>query len=92
MRVRARAPVVLVAFAVTVVLCGCSGAATQPQEAASVALPNPASANCAEQGGRLEMTEDPDGNQRGTCVFPDGSRCDEWALFRSECAPGDEPP
>ena len=25
----------------------------------------------------------------GTCVFPDGSECDEWAYFRKECKPGD---
>ena len=54
-------------------------------------MANPASVHCEEQGGRVEIVEDPDGSQRGVCVFPDGSRCDEWAFHRGRCAPGDRP-
>lgn len=78
-------------FAAILTVAGCTSAASQPQETASAQLPNPASANCVDEGGRVEITDDPDGGERGTCVFPDGSRCDEWALFRGECAPGDTP-
>lgn len=50
-------------------------------------LSNPASVKCIEDGGRLEM--DPHaGGQRGICLFPDGSVCDEWAYFRGECMKG----
>jgi len=52
-------------------------------------LPNPASVYCQEQGYRLEMRTDDQGNQYGVCVFPDGSECDEWAFFRGECGPAD---
>jgi putative hemolysin len=45
-------------------------------------LPNPASLYCEEQGGRVEIVDEPDG-QRGDCVFPDGRRIDEWELYRS---------
>lgn len=52
---------------------------------ADVAIANPASTNCLEQGGRLELQEDSAG-QFGVCVFADGSRCEEWRFFRKECA------
>lgn len=52
-------------------------------------LPNPASVYCEEQGYRVEIRTDGEGNQYGVCVFPDGSECDEWAFFRGECGPPD---
>ncbi len=55
---------------------------------AEVGLPNPASAYCEEQQGRLEVRSAADGSQSGVCVFPDGSECDEWAFYRGECGPG----
>ena len=54
-----------------------------------VGLPNPASLHCEENNGILEIREDETGGQVGICVFLDGSECDEWALFRGECQPGD---
>lgn len=50
-------------------------------------LPNPASVNCQEQGGSLEIRSDESGGQIGICIFPDGSECEEWTLFRGECSP-----
>ena len=58
---------------------------TQP----AVALPNPASAHCGEQGGKLEIRTGTDGGQYGVCIFPNGSECEEWAFFRGECAPAE---
>jgi hypothetical protein len=52
-------------------------------------MPNPASVFCEDNGGTLEIRTADDGSQRGVCVFPDGSECDEWAYFRNECTPGD---
>lgn len=52
-------------------------------------MPNPASAYCEENGGRLEIHADESGGQIGYCVFEDGSECEEWAFFRGECQPGD---
>jgi len=54
----------------------------------AVKIANPASTNCIERGGKLEIQSGP-GGQFGVCIFDDGSRCEEWALFRGECAPGD---
>jgi hypothetical protein len=50
-------------------------------------LPNPASAFCEQQGYKLEIRTAADGSQAGICVFPDGSKCDEWTFFRGECTP-----
>jgi hypothetical protein len=55
----------------------------------SMNMPNPASVYCEEQGYTLETTTAADGSQSSVCVFPDGSRCDEWAFYRGECQPGD---
>jgi putative hemolysin len=55
----------------------------------NTSLPNPASQFCEDNGGKLEIRTAADGSQSGVCVFPDGSECDEWDYFHSECQPGD---
>jgi len=50
-------------------------------------LANPASVNCFNQGGKLEIRKDADGGEYGVCIFNDKSECEEWALFRGECKP-----
>lgn len=52
-----------------------------------VNIPNPASVYCEQNGNKLEIQTAVDGSQSGTCVFPDGSTCDEWAYYRGECNP-----
>jgi hypothetical protein len=44
-------------------------------------IANPASAFCEEQGGTVDLAS-------GVCTLPDGTQCDEWALYRGECGPG----
>jgi putative hemolysin len=58
-------------------------AADMPQ----VNMPNPASVYCEQNGNKLEIHTAADGSQYGTCVFPDGSTCEEWAYYRGECGP-----
>ena len=53
-------------------------------------MPNPASAYCEQQGFTLEIRTAEDGSQSGTCIFPDGSECDEWAFYRGECGPAEQ--
>jgi putative hemolysin len=74
----------LVGALVVLVLTGCGG-----QHEPSVA--NPASEDCDAQGGTVEIRSDASGDQHGACVFDDGSECDEWAYYRGECQPGEEP-
>jgi predicted secreted protein/putative hemolysin len=65
--------------------------AAAPAAAASPAagIPNPASAYCGEAGGTLEIRKDASGGEYGMCNFPNGSSCEEWALYHGEgCRPG----
>ncbi len=48
-------------------------------------LSNPASAYCENQGGKLEIREDNNGNQYGVCIFANGNECEEWAFYKGEC-------
>jgi putative hemolysin len=50
-------------------------------------MPNPASANCIQKGGKLEMRDNKLG-QYGVCLFEDNRQCEEWALMRGECPAG----
>lgn len=68
---------------------GCGEAVTKNE---NVGMANPASVNCAENGGTVEMKTDESGGQYGMCVFPDGKQCEEWAMFRGECPVGGEEP
>ena len=74
----------MVLLVCAVFITGCGGATPTP----AAGIPNPASAYCEQEGYRLEIRTSADGSQRGVCVFPDNSECDEWAFFRQECAPG----
>lgn len=65
---------------------GIVGTATTGQ----TGLANPASVFCADSGGTLEMRAGDDGGQYGVCVFADGTECEEWALFRGDCAEGEQ--
>lgn len=51
-------------------------------------LPNPASQNCIDKGGKLEMVQETAGTL-GICRFTDGTACEEWQFFRNECAMGE---
>ena len=60
-----------------------------PKESLKTNIANPASVFCEEQGGRLEIRKDKEGNERGFCLFDDGSECDEWAFYNKECQKGE---
>ena len=85
------------------VLCGlalasCAPPVTQAGDPTGVAtdtavptfsgMPNPAAVFCKQKGYRYEMVTAADGSQSANCIFPDGSKCEEWAYFRGECQPG----
>ena len=60
----------------------------EPEQSQEIA--NPASVHCEEQGGVLRMEENDDGTA-GYCVFRGVGECEEWAYFRGECDPRDNP-
>ncbi len=51
-------------------------------------LPNPASVNCVEKGGRLAIAKRGDDGEYGVCIFEDNRQCEEWALLRGACPIG----
>lgn len=55
----------------------------------SIGMPNPASANCVQVGGQLEIYSLP-GGQMGMCHFSDNSSIEEWTLFNGPSAAGNE--
>lgn len=66
-------------------------ASSNPQPTANQngnnSIANPASVNCVQKGGKLEIRTAADGGQVGYCIFPDGSSCEEWQYFRGQCQP-----
>lgn len=74
--------------AVSFLTLGCSastgGAEKKP---AAIGIPNPASQYCVSKGGKVEIKKDAAGHQTGVCHLPDGTRIDEWELFRRDNAP-----
>lgn len=54
----------------------------------SFKVPNPASVFCKEQGGKLEIRRDKEGNEIGYCIFEDQSECEEWDFYYGKCKKG----
>lgn len=67
---------------------GPHGPGPGPGPGGNLSMANPASKNCIDKGGKLEIRADAQGNENGVCLFPDGSSCDEWAFMNGTCAPG----
>jgi putative hemolysin len=59
-----------------------------PVPANDTGLANPASVNCLEKGGKLEIRDRGDLGQYGVCVFENNLQCEEWAMYRGECPVG----
>lgn len=72
----------------TLLLVACKGATDGTPAEPTAGLPNPASVNCAEQGGTLQIESRPDGGQFGVCFFDDNRQCEEWAMLRGDCPVG----
>ena len=62
-------------------VCLVAGTSQAGSTSIRVALANPASVNCATQGGTPQIRNGV-GGQIGYCRFSDGRICEEWALFR----------
>ncbi len=77
----------LVIVALFITACGALSDSTVTPAEPEAEIANPASEHCADQGGKLEIRDEAEG-QVGYCLFPDGSECEEWAFFRGECTPG----
>ncbi|MDD1682828.1 MAG: DUF333 domain-containing protein [Methanoregula sp.] len=69
-----------------VLAAGCTRQTATPAMTtpAQSSMANPASVNCGQVGGTTEIKTDTSGGQYGMCTFPNGTSCEEWALFRGE--------
>jgi hypothetical protein len=45
---------------------------------------SPASLNCTQNHGKLEIYQTPEG-EKANCLLPGGKVCDEWEMFRGNC-------
>jgi putative hemolysin len=79
---------ILSMLAVTVLAGACATPAPQSAPTPQPQIANPASVNCINLGGKLEIRTRPDGGQYGVCLFEDNRQCDEWALFYGDCPIG----
>lgn len=59
---------------------GCANSGHDPKP---IGMPNPASAYCIQIGGTLSI-EDREGGQIGICTLPDGTKIEEWELYRRD--------
>lgn len=68
----------------SLMMVGLAGCATQNSETTSpkVGMANPASQYCTQQGGKLELRNESQG-QVGYCHLANGQVVEEWALFRA---------
>ncbi len=76
-----------VLLVVLVLGAGCVPVPTATPKPVGQDIANPASVNCVKQGGTLEIRKEANG-EVGYCHLADGSECEEWALMRGECKPG----
>ena len=72
----------------TVTLDCADSAESAPGGVGAVGMANPASVNCAQQGGTLAIETRGDDGQYGVCYFEDNRQCEEWALLRGDCPVG----
>ena len=65
-----------------------SGACSSAPSDEGAQMANPASQNCLDQGGALQIEKRGDGGEYGVCLFEDNRQCEEWALMRGDCPVG----
>ncbi|WP_044101529.1 I78 family peptidase inhibitor [Acinetobacter pittii] len=66
-------------------LTACSSVHHKGSTPPKIGSPNPASQYCVEQGGKLEIRNEANG-QVGYCHLPNGQVVEEWKLFRDNQA------
>ncbi|MBV4369028.1 putative hemolysin [Erwinia phyllosphaerae] len=57
-----------------------TGCAVKTDKPAKLAMKNPASVYCVEQGGKVDIIDTEKGKS-GFCTLPSGERVEEWTLY-----------
>jgi uncharacterized protein len=73
---------ILILSALVMSLTACATAQNTNEETPKLGMPNPASKFCIDQGGKLDIKNEANG-QVGYCQLPDGKVIEEWEFFRS---------
>lgn len=55
------------------------------KEETTTGIANPASTFCVDQGYKVEIRKDDEGNEYGVCIINENNECDEWKFYRKEC-------
>ncbi len=55
------------------------------KDSANTQIANPASTNCIDKGGKLDIRTDANGGQYGVCILAGGKECEEWAFYKGDC-------
>lgn len=71
---------IFIAMIAATLMAGCQTTQTE-QLTPKIGMANPASKFCVQQGGKLEIRDEVNG-QVGYCQLPDGVVVEEWELFR----------
>jgi len=74
-----------------ILLFGCTSLYVNPSNTSlanqtGTQMANPASVNCVNNGGTLQIVTADDGSQSGMCTLANGHVCEEWAYYRGECS------
>jgi putative hemolysin len=77
-----RKDLVIVAIAIIIILL-CLSLVCFFLKKDSSQIANPASVYCEDNGGRLDIRTNEEG-QYGVCI-KEGAECEEWAFYRGEC-------
>ena len=87
MRNKLQLTLFFILMAVMVSACSNKNTSTGTPPPNDAGIANPASVNCTQKGGRLEIRQDAKG-EYGVCMFADGRQCEEWVLYRDDkCVP-----
>jgi putative hemolysin len=71
-------------IAITLSACASTPPAPIPVDPNAARAASPASLNCIQNHGKLEIRQTPEG-EKADCLLPSGKRCDEWEMFRGNC-------
>lgn len=63
-------------------LVGCASSPSKQEQ--PIGMANPASVYCEKLGGKSVIEKNSDGSEYGVCHLPDGSKVEEWELYRRD--------
>jgi len=75
----------VLALLVAGLIAGCTTKENNTSDSNEMEIANPAAVYCEELGYEYKIITDSEGGQRGVCILPDNTICDEWEFFKGKC-------